>query len=112
MPDDKELVVYSRTTFCPYIAKAHRVFEKHNVPYREIMIDKDEEAARRVKAWTGFLSVPTIPIAQAGEDLPYEEPASLPPDTSPRGIDRGSMITEAYEGELVAWLKKNGFIER
>ncbi|MBN1309852.1 MAG: glutaredoxin family protein [Anaerolineae bacterium] len=111
MPDDKEIVVYSRTSFCPYIAKAHRVFEKHNVPYREIMIDQDEEAARRVETWTGFRSVPTIIIARTGEDVPYEEPASLPPGTGPRGIDRGSMITEAYEDDLAAWLKKNGFIE-
>ena len=111
MPGDKEIVVYSRTSFCPYVAKAHRVFERHAVPYREIMIDKNEDAARRVEAWTGFLSVPTIIIARPGEDMPYEDPAPLSPGTGPRGVDRGSMITEAYEDELVAWLKRNGFID-
>jgi len=111
MPDNKEIVVYSRSSFCPYVAKARRVFDRYSVPYREIMIDKDEEAARRVEAWTGFRSVPTIIIARLGEDLPYEEPSSLPPDTGPRGVDRGSMITEAYEEELTAWLRGHGFIE-
>jgi glutaredoxin len=111
MPTDKELVVYARTTFCPYIAKAHRVLEQYAVSYREIMIDQDEKAARLVEEWTGFRSVPTIIIARRGEDLPCEEPTPLTPGSSPRGVDRGSMISEAYETELVNWLKRNGFIE-
>ncbi|MBN1429355.1 MAG: glutaredoxin family protein [Anaerolineae bacterium] len=112
MTETKEIVVYSRTSFCPYISKAHRVFEQYGVSYREIMIDQDQEAARRVEAWTGFLSVPTIIVARPGEDLPYEDPVPLPPGASPRGVDRGSMITEAGEAELTNWLKRNGFIDK
>jgi hypothetical protein len=81
------------------------------VPHRDIMIDQNEEAARRVKSWTGFQSVPTIIVARRGEDVPYEEPAPLPVGGSPRGVDRGSMITEPSEEDLVNWLKHNGFID-
>lgn len=111
MPTDKELVVYARTTYCPYIAKVKRVFEQYHVPHREIMIDQSEEATRRVEGWTGFRSVPTIIVARPGENVPYEDPAPLPAGGSPRGVDRGSMITEPYEEELVNWLKRNGFIQ-
>src|SRR5512139_3662909 len=97
MPTDKELVVYARSTYCPYIAKAKRVFEQYQVPHREIMIDQSEEATKRVEGWTGFRSVPTIIVARKGEDVPYEDPAPLPAGGSPRGVDRGSMITEPYE---------------
>jgi glutaredoxin len=111
MPTDKELIVYMRTTYCPYISRAQRVFEKYSVPHRDIMIDQSEEATRRVEGWTGFRSVPTIIVARGGEDVPCEEPTPLPTGGSPRGVDRGSMITEPSEEDLVNWLKRNGFIE-
>lgn len=111
MSDEKVLVVYTRSTFCPYQRKADRVFDKYDLQYRVILINNDPEAERRVLDWTGFKSVPTIIAAWPGEDLPYEEPAPLPKGSSPRGIDRGSMITEASEEQLEAWLRKHGFIE-
>jgi hypothetical protein len=49
-------------------------------------------------------------VAWRGEELPYEPPAPLPRGASPRGIDRGSMLTEASEEELLAWLRKHGFL--
>jgi glutaredoxin len=110
-PDDKEMVVYSRTSFCPYQRKADRVFKKYDLSPRTLMIDQDAEAERRVLDWTGFKSVPTIIAARPGEDLPYEEPTPLPAGQSPRGIDRGSMITEATEIQLEEWLRKHGFID-
>jgi glutaredoxin len=111
MPEDKELVVYTRSTFCPYQAKANRVFEQYGLDPRTIYIDRDTDAEKRVVEWTGFKSVPTIIIARKGEDLPFEAPAPLEKGGSPRGIDRGSMITEAGEIELRKWLQKTGFIE-
>src|SRR5574341_358493 len=110
MPENKELVVYVRASYCPYQARANRVFEEYHLAPREILIDADPEALQRVIDWTGFKSVPTILVARTGEVLPFEEPAPLPKGSSPRGIDRGSMITEATEEELTAWLRKYGFI--
>jgi len=107
--DNTEILMYGRTTFCPYQRIARRVFEQYNIPIREIMIDQNPEALERVINWTGFRSVPTIIVTLPGEFLPYEEPAPLTV-SSPRGVDRGSMITEPSENELVAWLTKHGFL--
>ncbi|MBN2303631.1 MAG: glutaredoxin family protein [Anaerolineae bacterium] len=104
-----EVVMYTRTTPCPFVRTAKRVLERENVPYREVFINQDDNAKQRVIDWTGFQSVPTIIAANPGEDLPYENPAPL--EGSPRGIDRGSMITEPGEDQFEAWLKKHGFIE-
>ncbi|MEM9953402.1 MAG: glutaredoxin family protein [Chloroflexota bacterium] len=107
---NKELVMYSRTFGCPYVSIAKRVLEQYNVPYREIMIDKDADAKQRVLDWTGFLSVPTMVIANQGDDLPYTDVTPLEQGKSPRGIDRGPMLTEASTEQVEAWLRKHDLI--
>lgn len=109
--DDKELVMYSRSTGCPYVSIARRVLDGYSVPYREIYIDKDPQAKQRVLAWTGFLSVPTLVVAQPGEILPYTDFQPLAQGASPRGVDRGPMLTEASSEQLERWLAKHGFID-
>jgi hypothetical protein len=74
------LVMYTRTYGCPYVTLAKRVLQQESVPYQEVFIDKTEE------------------------------PASLAHGTSPRGIDRGAMITEPSSDELLDWLRKHHFI--
>jgi glutaredoxin len=106
-----ELVMYSRFSPCPYVRTAKRVLERENIPYREIYIDQDPGAKQLVITWTGFQSVPTIIVTRPGENLPYEEPAPLAQGASPRGIDRGSMITEPGEIQLEEWLRHHGFIK-
>jgi glutaredoxin len=107
---DYELVMYSRTRSCPYVRAAKRVLDREHIPYREIFIDEDPAAEQRVVAWTGYKSVPTIIVARLGEDLPYQAPVPLEPGASPKGIDRGSMITEPGEAKLEDWLKKHEFM--
>jgi len=109
MPD-KELLMYSRSYGCPFVTIAKRVLQEHTIPYREFYIDKDEIAKQRVLEWTGFLSVPTLVVANLGEDLPYMDFAPLPKGDSPRGIDRGPMLTEGNTEEVESWLRKHGFI--
>ena len=106
----RELVMYTRTSSCPFVTLAKRVLSDYHVEYREVFIDKDEEARRQVLKWTGFLSVPTLVAAELGSLLPYEEPSMLARGTSPRGIDRGAMITEPGIDELTRWLQRHGFI--
>jgi glutaredoxin len=108
---NNELVMYSRTTGCPFITIARHVLEDYAIPYREIFIDRDPEARQRVLRWTGFLSVPTLVVTPAGQDIPAQEPIPLVPGSSPRGINRGMMITEAGIEQLIAWLAQHGFIE-
>lgn len=105
-----ELVMYKRTASCPFVNLAKRVLKDYQVPYREVFIDHDAEAKQRVLDWTGFLSVPTLVIANEGEVLPNAEIAPLEAGKSPRGVDRGAMITEPYVEELSQWLLKHGLI--
>jgi glutaredoxin len=107
---EKEIVMYSRTFGCPYVRIAEQVFARYDIPYREILINQDVAAKTRVIDWTGFESVPTIVVANQGEDLPFEEPTPLPTGNSPRGINRGSMITEPSEGQLLDWLRQHQLI--
>jgi glutaredoxin len=106
----KELVMYSRTTPCPFVSLAKRVLDAQKVPYRELYIDQSKTYEQRVLQWTGFLSVPTLIAAKPGDDLPYSEPSPLERDASPRGINRGSMITEPGEEQLIDWLRQHNFL--
>jgi glutaredoxin len=107
----KELIMYSRSTGCPMVTLARRVLDEHALAYREVMIDQDATAHRRVLDWTGFLAVPTLVVAESGEDLPYALPADLAPGHSPRGVNRGTMITEPNVQQLIGWLVQEGFID-
>ncbi len=105
-----QLIMYTRTMGCPFVTTAKRVLSEYDIPYSEIFIDRDPTARQRLLDWVGFLSVPTLVVAHAGEVVPYAPPAPLEKGLSPRGINRGTMITEPYADELKAWLKQHGFI--
>jgi glutaredoxin len=107
---EKEIVFYSRSYGCPYVSTAKRVLDRHHLSYREILINQVSEARKRVVGWTGFESVPTIIAAVKGHDLPCEPPDPLPAGASPRGINRGSMITEPSAAQLEEWLRQHAFV--
>jgi glutaredoxin len=107
----KELLMYTRTAGCPFVTVAKKVLSDYQVPYREIFIDRDPQARERLLEWVGFLSVPTLVVAERGQDTPMTEPTYLEKGYSPRGIDRGSMLTEGNAVQLTAWLTRHGFIE-
>lgn len=111
MSNNKELVMYTRRYGCPYVGIAKQVLHDYGVPYREILIDNNEVAADNVLRWTGFLSVPTLVIANKGEDAPYQPPARLAKGASPRGVNRGTMLTEPNRHQLETWLLEHGFIQ-
>ena len=106
----RELVMYSRRQPCPWVTLAKQTLQLHGVTWRELLIDEDEDARNRLLTWVGFLSVPTLIVAECGSDLPLEEPAALETGISPRGIDRGSMISEPGMAQLSAWLQRNGLL--
>ena len=106
----RELVMYSRRRPCPAVTRARQTLQLHGVPWREIFIDEDDAARERLLAWVGSLSVPTLIAAARGSDLPLEEPAPLPAGRSPRGIDRGALITEPGPAQLTVWLQRMGLL--
>ncbi len=107
----KQLVVYM-SSWCGNSLDAQRALSEWGVPARFVNIKEDKAAAGRVKVWTGFESVPTLVIAEGDSLEPAAPPAALPAGRSPRGIDRGSMLTEPTRAELRAWLVKNGILEK
>jgi len=96
---------------CAMVGLAKRVLNDYHVPYREIAIDRNLTARQWVMAVTGFLSVPTLVVAHPGETLPYEEPLALAAGASPRGVNRGAIITEPSTEQLLGWLQQHGFIQ-
>ncbi len=108
----KEIVMYVRSAYCINVALARDLLNRYNIPYREINIDKDPNMAARVKTWTDYYSVPTIIIANPGEDVPYTNFLPRPTDRSIKGYDRGPMITEPSNRNLENWLHKHGFLDK
>lgn len=106
-----EIVFYTRTSGCPFVTTAKQVLHAEQLPYREVFIDKDSIARSYVQTRTGFLSVPTLVCVSRETSLPISEPQPLEPDASPRGINRGAMITEPNPDQLRVWLSQHGFIE-
>ena len=78
--------------------------------YQEVNIEQEKEAAQRVESWVGFQSVPTIVVAEEGALVPSQDPAPLAKGGSPRGVDRGSLISEPSDAELDAFLKIHGLL--
>jgi glutaredoxin len=107
---DKALIMYSRTIPCPDCERARQLLEAHAVPFREVMIDQDPAAQSFVEALTGYRSVPTLVVARPDASEPLGEPRPLERGRSPRGIDRGPVITEPDMVGLRRWLEKHGFI--
>lgn len=69
------VTIYS-TTWCGYCRIAKRFLDEQNVPYTEVDIEADEDAALRVEQWNqGNRTVPTIDID--GQILTNPSPAKL-----------------------------------
>jgi len=59
-PNPTQIVMYS-VAWCPDCRRARTFFEEHNIPYLEVDVDHDPQAAIFVKDLNrGFRSVPTI----------------------------------------------------
>lgn len=106
----KQLVVYVRGNFCPDVARTREFLQVHAVPHRLIDATDDPDARARVLAWTGYLSFPTLIVAEEDSVEPLEAPLPLRPGQSPRDVDRGTMLTEASNAVLEQWLRRHGFL--
>jgi glutaredoxin len=106
----KQVIVYM-SPWCGTSTNTRRALTEWNVPAKYINIKEDREAAARVREWVGFESVPTVVISEEGSLDPFAPPAPLAAGQSPRGVDRGSILTEAGKDQLREWLVKNGLLE-
>jgi glutaredoxin len=106
----RQVVAYV-SPWCPNCIDAREALKGWGVECTFIDIKRDYEAAKKVRTWTGFESVPTLVIAEEGGVEPYEAPADLARGASPRGVDRGVMLTEPTRAQLQAWLTKHGILQ-
>ena len=81
--------------------------KQHPVEYVEFDIAGDREAFANVLSWTGHASVPTLVIAEDDSFEPVHPPKSLPDKRSPRGADRGTMLSEPNPGQIAAFLRRH-----
>jgi glutaredoxin len=105
----QELLFYM-TAWCSSCHAAQDALTEWGVTARTINIGRDREAAARVRALTGFESVPTFVIVDGAGIDPIQPPSPLPAGRGPRGVDRGAVLTEPTNAELKAWLIKNSFL--
>lgn len=106
----KEIVVYASGERIHEVETIDHILREYHVPYREVSIDHDPAALGRILLWTGRRSVPTVVAADHGHDDPYQPPRPIKSWDAARGVDRGSIICEPSESELVSWLKRQGFL--
>ncbi len=106
----KRVVVYM-SPWCSSSADTQRALNEWGVPATFVNIKEDRSAAARLREMVGFESVPTVICADEGSVEPCEPPAALNKGSSPRGVDRGSIITEASRIQLRSWLVKQGFLK-
>lgn len=107
---DKALIMYSRTIPCPDCERARQLLQDNGVPFQEVMIDLDPAARSFVEKITGYRSVPTLVVSRPGEQAPLADPRPLEKGRSPRGVDRGAVITEPDLLSLRRWLARHGFV--
>ncbi len=107
---DQTRIKYTRTRPCPACARARALLTENSVPFREVMIDLDPEARSYVEKLTGFRAVPTLVVSPPNLGQPQVEAKPLEQGRSPRGVDRGPVITEPDMIGLRRWLAKHGFL--
>lgn len=105
----KQLVVYI-TSWCPDCRRAREALAEWGVSARLVDIRREPEAALRVQELTGFESVPTFVVVADDGVTPVAPPAPLPAGQGPRGIDRGTILTEPSRDQMREWLAKHGFL--
>lgn len=107
---ERELLIYGRSTFCPDLVKIKRYLFQQQVPYRQVNVDENREAAHILEQLIGTRTVPTLVIATPGSYYPFAPPAPLPPGTPPRNFDRETLVQEPQEALLAAWIERHQLV--
>ena len=58
-------VVLFSTSTCSWCRRAKRYFKERRVPFKEIKVDRDQQAARDIARKTGQTGVPVIKIGSS-----------------------------------------------
>lgn len=105
-----QLLMYTRERTCGDQHLARLCLQEFGVPYTEINISREPDAAQELEELIGCLAVPTLIVA--GEHhRPITPPALIGPYQSVRNVDRGSVISEPSREGLRQFLIKHALLQ-
>jgi glutaredoxin len=104
-----QLFMYTRERTCGDQQLARLCLQEFGVPYTEINISREPDAAQELNDLIGCLAVPTIVIADE-EHRPITPPSTIGPFQSVRNVDRGSVISEPSREGLRLFLVKHALL--
>ncbi|HTP08055.1 MAG TPA: glutaredoxin domain-containing protein [Anaerolineae bacterium] len=105
-----QLFMYTRERTCGDQQLARLCLQEFGVPYTEINISREPDAALELQELIGCLAVPTLLIADE-QRRPIAPPTPIGSYQSVRNVDRGSVISEPSREGLRQFLVKHALLQ-
>jgi glutaredoxin len=104
-----QLYLYTRERTCGDQQLARLCLQEFGVPFTEVNISREPDAALELQELIGCLAVPTIILADESR-RPITPPTPIGPYQSVRNIDRGAVISEPSRNGLRQFLVKHALL--
>jgi glutaredoxin len=104
-----QLFMYTRERTCGDQQLARLCLQEFGVPYTEVNISREPDAALELQELIGCLAVPTLLVADE-QRRPIELPTPTGPHQSVRNVDRGAVISEPSRDGLRQFLSKHALL--
>jgi glutaredoxin len=104
-----QLFMYTRERTCGDQQLARQCLQECSVPFTEVNISREPDAALELEELIGCLAVPTLLVADE-QRRPIEPPTSIGPYQSVRNVDRGAVISEPSRAGLRQFLAKHALL--
>ena len=104
------IFMYTRERTCGDQQLARMCLQEFGVPFIEVNISRESDAALELQELIGCLAVPTLLIADE-QRRPIEPPTPVGPSQSVRNLDRGSVISEPSRDGLRQFLIKHALLQ-
>ncbi len=105
-----QLLMYTRERTCGDQQLARLCLQEFGVPYTEINISREPDAAQELEELIGCLAVPTLLVADE-DHRPITPPKPIGPYQSLRNVDRGSVISEPSREGLRRFLINHALLQ-
>jgi hypothetical protein len=104
-----QLFMYTRERICGDQFLARQCLKDFGVPYTEVNLSREADAAQELQDLIGCLAVPTLLVADE-ERRPIAPPDPIEPARSVRNVDRGSVISEPSREGLRQFLVRHALL--